>query len=253
MTAVIELRNVVREYPGTPPVQALAGVDLRVDEGELVAIVGSSGSGKSTLLNIMGTLDRPTSGTVEIEGCDVSTLGDSRVTAIRARRIGFIFQSYQLLEHMSLAENVEQGLLYQAPRSSKRRDLAMQALDRVGLVERSSARPSALSGGQRQRVAIARALVGEPRVVLADEPTGNLDSKTGAEIVDLFHDLHKQGSTLVIITHDRELAASFPRQVHVRDGLIDHEVSDRGHVVVPGCSIADRATQFEVDLLEWAS
>jgi putative ABC transport system ATP-binding protein len=221
---VLELSEVTKSYPGEPPVHALRGVDLTVREGELVAIAGPSGSGKSTLLHVIGTLDRPTAGTVRVTGFDIAELTDRELAALRSRRIGFVFQQFFLAEHETLLDNVGNGLLYAGVPSRRRRALALAALDRVGLAERALYRPNTLSGGQRQRVAIARALVGQPSIVLADEPTGNLDSATGAAIVELLLELHEQGSTIVVITHDPGLADRMPRRVDVLDGRI---VSDR--------------------------
>jgi putative ABC transport system ATP-binding protein len=221
---VLELAGVTKLYPGEPPVAALRGVDLTVYEGEMLAIAGPSGSGKSTLLHVIGTLDRPTSGTVRVTGLDAAALSDGRLAALRSRRIGFVFQQFFLSEHQSLLDNVGDGLLYAGIAARERRRLALEALDAVGLAERAAHRPTALSGGQRQRVAIARALVGRPAIVLADEPTGNLDSRTGAGIIELLLALHRQGSTIVVITHDHELAERMPRRIDVLDGLI---VSDR--------------------------
>jgi putative ABC transport system ATP-binding protein len=217
---VLELEAVAKAYPGQPPVHALRGVDLTVYEGELVAIVGPSGSGKSTLLHVIGTLDRPTAGTVRVTGFDVARLSDKQLAALRARRIGFVFQQFFLAEHATLLDNVGDGLIYTGMPARARRRLAAEALDRVGLLERAQSKPSKLSGGQRQRVAIARALVGRPAIVLADEPTGNLDSVTGASIIELLLDLHRQGSTIVVITHDHDLAERMPRRVDVLDGRI---------------------------------
>ncbi len=222
-TAVLELVDVVREYPGEPPVRACDGVSLKIDTGELVAIVGPSGSGKSTLMNIIGTLDRPTSGTVHIDGVDTGKLSDKALAGLRSARLGFVFQQFHLLAGMTTVENVATGLLYRGDSKRKRRDRSVTALKRVGLGHRLDHTPNKLSGGERQRVAIARALVGDPAIVLADEPTGNLDSKTSFEIVQLMLDLNDEGSTIVVITHDRELAGVLPRQVVVRDGLIEHD------------------------------
>lgn len=224
--AVIELEGVERFYPGEPPIRALDGVDLRIDAGEMVAIVGPSGSGKSTLLNVMGTLDRPTGGRVLIDGIDTRQLSERQICGLRAHKLGFVFQGFHLVESSSIVENVADGLLYQGAGRSERRDRALHALELVGLADRADARPPKLSGGQRQRVAIARAIVSNPSLLLADEPTGNLDSATSTSILGLLHDLNRDnGVTIAIITHDAEVAAETPRRIAVRDGRIVEDVS----------------------------
>jgi len=222
MTPALELRDVTRVYPGEPPIRALDGVDLRIDTGEMLAIVGPSGSGKSTLLNIMGTLDRPTNGEVLIDGIDTASLGDRQRSGLRSSRLGFIFQSFHLLEGARVEDNVANGLLYRGIDRSTRLTRAREALELVGLADRAGTRPPKLSGGQRQRVAIARALVGDPALILADEPTGNLDSQTSEDILELLEDLNAHhGATIAIITHDLEVAERIPRRINVRDGRVE--------------------------------
>jgi putative ABC transport system ATP-binding protein len=217
---VLEVDQVTKVYPSEPPVTALQGVSLTVGRGELVAVVGPSGSGKSTMLHLMGSLDQPTTGTVRVTGLDVGRLSDRELAALRATRIGFVFQQFFLAEHQTALDNVADGLLYAAVPLAERRARALDALALVGLAERPHARPTQLSGGQRQRVAIARALVGQPAIVLADEPTGNLDQAVGQSIIGLFHELHRSGVTIVVITHDDSIASGMSRRIDVLDGRI---------------------------------
>lgn len=223
MTALVELHNVSRTF-GTPPVTAVSELTVTIETGEFVAFVGPSGSGKSTLMNLIGSLDVPTTGRVTIDGIDVSSLSDAGLSALRARRIGFIFQRFHLAEGTTALDNVADGLIYSGINRRRRRTLAKSALDSVGLGHRLEHRPHQLSGGEQQRVAIARAIVGNPPLVLADEPTGNLDTASGIAVVDILTELHLAGTTIIVITHDLDLAHSLPRQIALRDGRI---VSDQ--------------------------
>ena len=229
----LELSDVVKEYPGTPPVRALDGVDLVIRRGELAAIVGPSGSGKSTMLHVMGTLDLPTTGSVLIDGRDVSGFSDRRLSAVRSSLIGFVFQQFFLIDGLSAMDNVANGLLYSGVNLNARRRKAAEALVKVGLAHRLGHLPNQLSGGERQRVAIARAIVNDPAIVLADEPTGNLDSRSSEAIMELLHGLHRAGSTIIVITHDNELAGSLPRQIAVRDGRVERDSALVGQAVTP--------------------
>jgi putative ABC transport system ATP-binding protein len=219
--ALVELRNVRKIYQvAGEEVRALDGIDLDIQESEFIAIVGPSGSGKSTLMHLLGCLDTPTEGTIHLDGLDVSRAGNARLADVRNQKIGFVFQSFNLLQRMTVLENVELPMIYSGAGSRERKRRAAVALEQVGLMHRAKHRPPQLSGGQSQRVAIARALVNDPKIIFADEPTGNLDSHTGAAILELFRELSRKGRTIVIVTHDLKIAAQTNRQIEIRDGKI---------------------------------
>ncbi len=232
---MIQLDKIVKKYlQGKTEVEALRGIDLTITEGEFIAIMGPSGSGKSTLMNIIGALDRPTAGSYFLDNEDVATLSDDNLADIRNRKIGFVFQTFNLLPRMSALRNVELPLIYAGIKPAVRKKMALEALDRVSLTDRAHHRPNEMSGGQRQRVAIARALVINPRILFADEPTGNLDSKTGEDIMALFQRLNNDGATVVMVTHEYDVALHACRIVHIRDGLInsDEKVTPDKRIII---------------------
>ena len=242
---VLELDEVTKTYPSQPPVVALRGISFAVAEGELVAITGPSGSGKSTLLHLMGTLDRPTAGTVRVTGLDVAALSDRELSGLRAVSIGFVFQQFFLAEHATALDNVADALLYAGTGIAERRHQAVRALQRVGLGRKLAARPTQLSGGERQRVAIARAVAGRPAIVLADEPTGNLDSAAGAALLDLLEELNAEGATIIVITHDYAIAARLPRRIAVLDGCIVADTTTPALASPPASQIPPPAAEAE--------
>jgi putative ABC transport system ATP-binding protein len=232
--ALIELRNVVKRYRiGEQEILALNGITLDIEQGEYAAIIGPSGSGKSTLMHLLGCLDTPTNGTMHVDGIDVSTATNNRLAELRNQKIGFVFQSFNLLAKMTVLQNVELPMIYAGVSAKERQQRAMEAIDRVELSHRVKNTPLQLSGGQMQRVAIARALVNRPKIIFADEPTGNLDSKTGANILALFRELSTQGSTIVLVTHDNKIAAQTPRRIELRDGLVTFDGMNELEVVAP--------------------
>ena len=228
MTSALELHNITKEYGGTPPVIALRLVSLTIAMGEFVAIVGPSGSGKTTMLSIAGTLERPTAGRVVIAGSSVEQLSDDELADVRASEIGFVFQRFFLLPTLSTLDNVANGLLYKGINLEKRRQAARTALKAVKLDHRADHRPSQLSGGECQRAAIARALLGDPKIILADEPTGNVDSAQGSEILELLSELNAEGRTIVVVTHSQEISDALPRTIHVRDGQVESDTGSKG-------------------------
>jgi putative ABC transport system ATP-binding protein len=242
---VLELDEVTKTYPSEPPVVALRGISFAVAEGELVAITGPSGSGKSTLLHLMGTLDRPSAGTVRVTGLDVAALSDRELSGLRAVSIGFVFQQFFLAEHATALDNVADALLYAGTGIAERRHQAVRALQRVGLGRKLAARPTQLSGGERQRVAIARAVAGRPAIVLADEPTGNLDSAAGAALLDLLEELNAEGATIIVITHDYAIAARLPRRIAVLDGCIVADTTTPALASPPASQIPPPAAEAE--------
>jgi putative ABC transport system ATP-binding protein len=227
--AVLDVKDVHKTYPTIPPVHALQGVSFSITEGELVAVVGPSGSGKSTLLHIMGTLDRPTSGDVTVAGYRISSLSDREASALRSHHIGFVFQQFHLLESLTALDNVAEGLLYTSRPLEERREMAKRALDRVGMGHRLNQVSYKLSGGEIQRVATARALIGDPSIILADEPTGNLDTKNSDAIYSLINELHEAGVTIMVITHNMQAAKGFPRVIGLRDGQIEYDTGRKEH------------------------
>ena len=248
---VLDIEAVTKIYPSEPPVTALRDVTLKVTPGELLAIVGPSGSGKTTLLHLMGTLDRPTTGRVRITGVDAATVGDRELAALRATHIGFVFQQFFLAEHQSVLDNVADGLLYAGVGLTERRQQALHALGLVGLAERPGARPTQMSGGQRQRVAIARAIVGRPAIVLADEPTGNLDQATGQSVLALLEALNESGITIVVITHDRGIAERLPRHIEMLDGRIAADTIEVSAARTPRVSFEPECELVEDRRFAW--
>lgn len=246
MSALVDIRDICKIYnPGENEVRALDHVSVAIDEGEFVAIIGQSGSGKSTLMNMLGCLDVPTSGTYLLHGQDVSTLDDNELSDIRNREIGFVFQGFNLIPNLTALENVELPLIYRGVGRGKRLELAAKALEKVGLEHRMDHKPSEMSGGQQQRVAIARAIAQAPPVILADEPTGNLDSGSTREIMEILRGLHKEGRTVILITHDNEIAAQAKRVIRIRDGRI--EADSKGMDGVPKRTAGDATKRIEAD------